>query len=490
MYKEHGKNHFPYLYPCLWFYVTTLFLTGLMLCREPSEIVRGLSQIVLTEDALITDYVRVAGPGPALVNSAIVTAIAIIILYFAHESHNGLTLVVVGLMSGFSLFGKNFINIWPILAGSWLYAKSRREHFGKYAAIGLMSTALAPVISYIFLDNGFGTPLLSLLVGIVIGFIMPPLSAYTYRIQNGMNLYNVGFACGLVAFIFVPMMISLGASPTTRYDWASGYDSIFFPIILIFCLALIIFGLIVNPMPIWANWAGYRRLLQTSGRAPSDYLRMFGMAPVLINMGINGLIGVAFVYLGGGTLNGPTVGGIITIMGFSAFGKHAGNIIPVMGGVFLGSIVMNWSLSDSTVQLACLFCTTLAPISGYFGWPYGVLAGFLHSSVVLYTGNPVAGMNLYNNGFSGGLVAIVLYPVILAVARHRKPVLEEMDYFEDFEEDSPIMAPAPHEILETEVDIDPADPIGPPVTPVPQKHHKIKYYQPHKKEQRHRHFFE
>ena len=490
MHREHGKNHFPYLYPGLWFFTATLFLTGIMLCKEPSSLFYGLSQIVLTEDALITDYVLVAGPGAALVNSALVTTISIIILYCSHESHNGLTLVIVGLMSGFSLFGKNFVNIWPILLGTWLYAKSRKEHFGKYAAIGLMSTALAPVISYIFLDNGWGTPGISVLVGVIIGFIMPPLAAYTYRIQNGMNLYNVGFACGLVAFIFVPIMISLGANPTTRYDWASGYDSIFFPILLIFCLTLILWGLIFTPLPVWATWAGYRRLLQTSGRAPTDYLRMFGFAPVLINMGVNGLIGMAFVYIGRGTLNGPMVGGIITIMGFSAYGKHAFNIIPVMVGVFLGSIVMNWSLNEPSVQLACLFCTTLAPISGYFGWPYGVLAGFLHSSVVLYTGSPVAGLNLYNNGFSGGLIAIVLYPLIVAVARHRKPVLEDLDYFEEIEEDTPIVPPAPHEELETETDIEPADPIGPPVTAVSIKQHKLKEYQRKKTGHRHRHFFE
>lgn len=487
--QEHVKNHFPYLYAVLLTYVVLLFVYGVSMCSF-SEMINGLVSIVMTEDSLITDYVRVAGAGPALVNSALVTGIAILILYESHESHNGLTLVVVGLMSGFSLFGKNPINIWPILLGTWLYAKSRGEHFGKYATTGLMSTALSPIISYIFLDNGWGNPVIALAFGIVIGFIMPALAAYTYRIQNGMNLYNVGFACGLVAFIFVPIMTSLGADPTTRYDWASGCDHIFFPMLLVFCLLLIFGGLVLTPLPVWATWAGYRLLLQSSGRAPTDFLRMYGAAPVMINTGINGLIGMAFIYLGGGTLNGPTVGGILTIMGFSAYGKHAGNIVPVMGGVFLGSLVMDWSLNDPAVQLACLFCTTLAPVSGYFGWPYGVLAGFLHSSVVLYTGSPVAGMNLYNNGFSGGLIAIVLYPLIVAVARHRKPVLEDLDYFEEMEDDAPIVPPNPHEVLETETDIEPADPIGPPVTPVPVKQHKLKYYQPKKKEQRHRHFFE
>ena len=417
--QEHVKNHFPYLYAVLLAYVVLLFVYGASMCSF-SELVNGLASIVMTEDSLITDYVRVAGAGPALVNSALVTGLALLILYESHESHNGLTLVVVGLMSGFSLFGKNPINIWPILLGTWLYAKSRGEHFGKYATTGLMSTALSPIISYIFLDNGWGNPLIALAFGIVIGFIMPPLAAYTYRIQNGMNLYNVGFACGLVAFIFVPIMTSLGADPTTRYDWASGCDYIFFPMLLVFCLLLIFGGLMLTPLPVWATWAGYRLLLQSSGRAPTDFLRMYGAAPVMINTGINGLIGMAFIYLGGGTLNGPTVGGILTIMGFSAYGKHAGNIVPVMGGVFLGSLVMDWSLNDPAVQLACLFCTTLAPISGYFGWLYGVLAGFLHSSLVLSVGSPVSGLNLYNNGFSGGLLAIVLYPLILDIIEHRK----------------------------------------------------------------------
>ena len=445
----HHEHHARYdrMFRFLWLFVALGLITGFLL-DTPENIFKGLVRIVMVEDALITDYVLVAGPGAALVNSALVTAVTICVLYLAKDVLNGMTLVEIGLMSGFSLFGKNLVNIWPILIGSWLYAKMKREPVGSYAGIGLMATALAPIVSYIALDNGWGNPFWGALVGLVIGFVMPPLAAYTYRIQNGMNLYNVGFACGLLAFICVPLMTSLGADPTLHYRWASGYNRLFTLMLGIFCLGLILIGLFFSGKPLWAAWAGYRRLLKTSGRAPSDYLRMFGPAPVLINMGVNGLIGMAFILLGGGDLNGPTVGGILTIMGFSAFGKHAFNIIPVMAGVFLGSIVMHWELNQPAVQLACLFCTTLAPVSGYFGWPYGVLAGFLHSSVVLYTSSPVAGMNLYNNGFSGGLVAIVLYPTIMAIAQHRKPVLQDEDYFDQLEHDEPVVAPEPHEITE------------------------------------------
>ena len=451
---HHHQTHFRYekIFPVLWVYAALLALTGLLLDR-PTEILQGLVTIILSEDSLITDYILIAGPGAALINSSIVTAISLCVLYEADDIPNGMTPVVIGLMSGFSLFGKNFINIWPILIGTWLYTRYRKEPLGAFANIGLMATALSPIVSYIALDNGWGHPVLGIAAGVLIGFIVPPLAAYTYRIQNGMNLYNMGFACGLLAFIFVPVMSSLGADPTTHYRWASGYNVTFSVLLGSLCLLLILCGLFQTKKPLWAVWAGYRRLLQTSGRAPSDYLRMFGHNVVMVNAGVNGLIGTAFILAIGGDLNGPTIGGILTIMGFSAFGKHAFNILPIMAGVTLGGVVMHWSLSDPAVQLACLFCTTLAPVSGYFGWPYGVLAGFLHSSVVLYTGSPVAGMNLYNNGFSGGLIAIVLYPAIIAIARRRKPVLQEEDYFDQMEHDEPIVPPTPHEIVAEEHEI-------------------------------------
>lgn len=441
-YTHHTR--FENMYPAMWILCVSLFLMGIMI-EPPEQVLRGLKIILTTEDGLITDYIRIAGPGAAFLNSAVVTSISALILHYSREPLNGVSMVVIGLMSGFSFFGKNFLNIWPILFGAWLYSVVRRDHFGKYVTVALMSTALAPAISYIALDSRPGAPIISLLVGMVIGFIMPPLSAYTFKIQNGMNLYNMGFSCGLVATVLVALMTSLGADLTTYYHWATGYNHVFAPMMTATCGIMIVGGLFFCQTPWRRVWAGYRRLLTTNGRAPSDYLRMFGFPPVLVNTGINGLIGMSFILLTGGDLNGPTIGGIFTIMGFSAFGKHARNILPVMFGVLLGSQVMNWSISDSPVQLACLFCTTLAPVSGYFGWPYGVLAGFLHSSLVLSVGSPVSGMNLYNNGFAGGLLAIVLYPLIIDIAHHRKLQLQDEDYFEIMTHEEP-QAPKDHEV--------------------------------------------
>ena len=421
---------------------TVAFSLGLMalglLMGDPADMFTGLYRIITMQDLLITDYVYIAGPGAALVNAGAVTLVSICIIRLSGDPYNGFTIVEMGLMAGFSLFGKNLFNIWPIILGTWLYARYQREPFAKYASVALLATSLAPLVSYMALGSIHASIPMGILTGIVIGFILPSLSGYTYKVQNGMNLYNMGFACGLLAMMIVPVLTAFGDKPDSVLYWAEEYNQTFALIIGLMCVAMIVIGLTATGVPSWAVWAGYRRLLSTTGRAPSDYLRMFGAGPVLVNMGVNGLLGVAYVLLVGGDLNGPTLGGIFTIMGFSAFGKHAFNIVPVMAGVALGAYGMHYTPDYPALQLAGLFGTTLAPIAGHFGWPFGVLAGFIHSALVLQTGGPVAGLNLYNNGFSGGLIAIVLYPTITAIWKHRRPTLRDEDYYDLFEESAPI----------------------------------------------------
>ena len=178
------------------------------------------------------------------------------IIKLSGDPFNGFTLVEMGLMAGFSLFGKNVLNIWPIILGTWLYAKYQKEPFAKYASVGLLATSLAPLVSYMALGSIHASIPLGILTGIVIGFILPSLSAYTYKIQNGMNLYNMGFACGLLATILVPVMTSLGADPTVAHHWATGYNLHLGLFLSILCVVLIVAGFLFGGRPVWAAWAG------------------------------------------------------------------------------------------------------------------------------------------------------------------------------------------------------------------------------------------
>jgi hypothetical protein len=123
-------------------------------------------------------------------------------------------------------------------------------------------------------------------------------------------------------------------------------------------------------------------------------------------------------------------------MGFSAYGKHARNIAPIMIGVYIGNLINSVPMDNASMQIAGLFGTTLAPIAGIFGWPFGILAGILHSCVVLYSGAAIGGVNLYNNGFSGGLIALVLYPVLTELIHPRWFAHHDEEFYEIFEEDS------------------------------------------------------
>lgn len=397
----------------------------------PGEILSGLHTIFTMEDVLVTDYIAVAGIGGAFVNAGLVTLASTAILWRWDDSPNGATMVTIGLMSGFSLFGKNLVNMWPCFFGTALYALVKREGFSKHVDLALRGTALAPVVSFMAVRF---SPWLGAAVGLLAGFLLPPVAEHAHRIQNGMNLYSVGFSCGLLAMMMVPAFKAFGLDPASAHYWSTGNDLRLGLALAVLCLAFILGGLARGPKPVLEK---YRALLHTSGRAPSDYVRTFTPGPVLVNMGVNGLIATGYILLTGGDLNGATIGAIFTIIGFSGYGKHAFNIVPVMAGVLLGALTNRVDPNNSSLQMAGLFGTTLAPFAGVFGWPFGVLAGLIHSSVVLQAGLPLEGMNLYNNGFSGGLIAIVLYPILTSLVERRRPVLMDEDLFAMFSSNAP-----------------------------------------------------
>ncbi|HPC38243.1 MAG TPA: DUF1576 domain-containing protein, partial [Exilispira sp.] len=95
-----------------------------------------------------------------------------------------------------------------------------------------------------------------------------------------------------------------------------------------------------------------------------------------------------------------------------AFGKNLRNSIPVVIGVILTALLLQIELNSPSIILATLFSTTLAPIAGTFGVIAGLIAGSLHLILVQFTAGWVGGINLYNNGFAGGLVATFLVAII------------------------------------------------------------------------------
>lgn len=392
----------------LWAVALSMILFAFVM-DSPLNILIGEWKLILHPDALITDYSAVGGFGATFFNAGIIMAASIGIVKLSHASISGPTIACVFLMSGFSMFGKNIANIWPIILGVYLFSRFQHENFSKYVYIALYGTALSPMITAVAMEAvGFWAKLIAvMLFGTIIGFLLPPLATYCLRVHQGYNLYNVGFAAGLVGTLLVSVMKSFGFEISTTLMWTYENDWRVVAYILLLSLTLLLTGLFSVK-----NKSDIRRIYRHSGRLVADFIILDGLPVTLFNMGTLGIAATAYILLTGGTINGATLGGILTIIGFGAFGKHLRNILPIMGGVYLGSLVKTWNVNDPSVQLGALFGTSLAPISGQFGWQYGVLVGFLHSSMVLNTGILHGGLNLYNNGFSAGILALIIVPVI------------------------------------------------------------------------------
>ncbi len=375
--------------------------------------IEGLIKIIFSRDVLLTDYIELAGIGGAFLNSGLVMLITILIFNFARIPFFGVTTASILLMGGFALFGKNVLNILPIILGGYLYTKVNKEEFTSFAYAIVFSTTLSPVVSevgYLLNINPTLEGILMILAGILVGYLVPAVSVHTVRVHQGYNLYNVGMAAGLIGMIVVSLLKSFGFKFSSDILWSEKYQVeliVFFSIV--FAL-MFLYGFYLNGF----KFKGMKHFTKHSGRAIADYIVLEGLPKTLINMSLLGFMSMGYVVVIGSHINGPTLGGILTVVGFGAFGKHIKNVIPLVLGVVLASFMMNWQLNEPAMVLAALFATGLAPIAGQFGFTWGIITGIIHATVVREVGALHGWLNLYNNGFCAGLICIVIVPIIEA----------------------------------------------------------------------------
>lgn len=112
--------------------VPVYFILAGLLLQPPGEILSGIAEIFRQPDFLITDYLVVGGIGAAFINAGFLTLMSIAIIYLLGMDMDGHTITSSFLMLGFSLFGKNLINIWAILGGIFLYARYHKTSVRRY----------------------------------------------------------------------------------------------------------------------------------------------------------------------------------------------------------------------------------------------------------------------------------------------------------------------------------------------------------------------
>lgn len=400
-------------YSIISFYAIFMIVSSLYF-NSIEEIIAGLIKINLAPSILVSDYIAIGNIGATLVNAGLLMVISIIIAKINKADMNGPIIAAVVTVGAFAFLGKNLYNIWAIFLGVYLYAVMKKEKFSKYITVALFGTALGPMISQI--TFGIELPLihgiiLGNLFGIVAGFIMPPLSNHFRNFHHGFNLYNMGFTAGITGTLMMSLLRAYGKSHETVAIVSEGNNFIFTIYLSIMFLSMIVIGYVLNNN----SFSGYKALIERSGIAGTDFVTLDGFGLSMVNMGLVGILSMAYVLLVKGQLNGPNIGGVLTIVAFGAMGKHPKNITPIFLGVFIACATQIWNVNATGPMLAALFGTTLAPIAGEYGWKIGTLAGFTHMIMVMNTGYLHGGMNLYNNGFAGGIVAAILVTFVSAV---------------------------------------------------------------------------
>ena len=393
------------------------------LVASPVAVVRGLLAIITSPSVLLHDYLAIGGAGATLVNAGLCGLISLGLLRWLKIELSGPFIAAVYTVIGFAFFGKNVVNIWPIIIGVASFARYQGVPLKNYALVSLFGTTLAPLVSLL----AFGTQLegaaaytTAFSFGLLAGYILPPLASHMLRFHDGFNIYNIGFTGGIIGSFLIAILRSFNFT-VAPVAILSGEFDVPMKIMLnsIFLLMIAAGGILARHSKKPLREA-CREILSSSGRLISDFTSIGNHAAVLINMGLMGLVASAFVVLMGGQFNGPIIGGILTVVGFAAFGKHPRNSISILAGVALGAQLKIWDIGSTGVIIAGLFGTTLAPIAGQYGQLAGILAGFCHLSIVHNVGVLHGGVNLYNNGFAGGFVASFLVPLIDALKREER----------------------------------------------------------------------
>lgn len=410
--------------------------------------------IMITPCPLVTDYFAIGGLASAMLNAGACGMACFLVMVLLKGDSHANTLAGYFLVVAHCFYGLNFLNMWPCFLAPFLYLKLKNLDFNDNLHVCMFATSFGPFISeFLFRYTQAGTfqfgtvnltvsgVFLTIAFALALGFIVPAILPGAKAWHKGYNLYNGGLAFGMFGFFVYNLLYkTLGVTPpqvlgrtNEIYDRFGHnyqlYGTVFFLVIFILCM---IAGYCLNGK----SFSGYRELLKDTGYS-SNFADQYGMPVCLINLGIYGIVFLAYISLiisqtQGAGFTGATVGVILASLTFTAVGQHPKNVWPILAGYMLLYIVTHiicymdgreiaWSISTQGYINGVAFATGLCPIIGRYGVRAGIAAGILCASLCTATRDLHGGLVLYNGGFTAGITALILLPIL----EHYIPVARE-----------------------------------------------------------------
>jgi hypothetical protein len=300
----------------------------------------------------------------------------------------------------------------------------------------LFSTGIAPLITELMVRYPgdqvgftFVGVLLSLVVGLAIGFFLPAGLAFSPKVHKGMDLYSAALPIGMSAFFLQALLyksqgVALPAAPSAETLQVASQMTV-----NIFCC--VVFGAcIVLAFVLGCKPKDYWKLL-TDSEPVNNFSSTYGNATFLMNVGVYGLFILAYYNIVGATFNGVTFGIIFCMLACCNSGSNPGNVWPIMAGYVVSSFVFGWiakltggnfagAINAQAIVVGLCYANGLSPIADKYGWRYGFVAAVMHYVLVTSVPSLHGGYCLYNGGFTAALICLILVPELERFTRTKE----------------------------------------------------------------------
>ena len=408
-------------------FVSAAFLVAAVIMPDRATMFSGFVAILTSPCKVTTNYFSIGGYAGTFLNMGLV-ALAITLLFtLTKATVNNVSSLAFLLTVGFCSWGINLLNMWFPMLGVVVANLLKKDKPLANVNAMLFSTGLTPLLSDLLFRYpnseviGFNVLgfVLAVVVGIIAGMAISSGLGHSPAVHKGFNIYSAALPVGVTTFFLNGMLYKvLGIDlPGTSGDMAVAswaHTNIFY---------IVLFGLfVVFALLLGCSFKDYWNLLKNRGQV-NNLSGTLGNATFLMNAGVFGLFILAYYNLIGASFNGVTFGLVFCMLCTCNSGSRPSNVWPIMLGYVVASTVSGWlsgllggnfalAVNAQAIVIGLCYANGLSPICDKYGWQYGFLASMIHYTLVTLVPNIHGGFCLYNGGFTGIFVCILLIPVL------------------------------------------------------------------------------
>ncbi len=403
--------------------ICTALLVSSIFFNTVNTLLPNFASLQLSASRLYTDAFMVGAENATILNAAILGMLALASLLLARVKPTGFTVACVFMIIGAGFAGMTVLSVPPIIFGTWLYAKLKKERYQKYSHEALLAFALSPVINQVAFGQArafgsVGQYILALLVGIFIGFVVAPLA---YTVGHKTRIYRMQYelcALGIVSMVFYAGYKTIVIDRTFIEDFAvlesvvsEGSNLWLIFIVLFLAFIGLAFALHKDAKNIYIK--------EMKTQVGKDYIEVFSISSILINIALVGLITLLYFACIGVSFHGISICVLMLSLGLACLRLNPLHIPVVLIGLLLSAYTGISDLHEPVMLFGYAFSLGLTAMVPHSNVYVAIFAGILFNYLNIFSQSLFAGLNLYGSGAAMG------FSIFISNTLYRAFILKE-----------------------------------------------------------------